>query len=125
MALLRMYIFSVCTCVKFRSSKFIRTVGTWKLSQQGRFWRYVPLPTKAVKVLFIMRQRSMAVWHSGHRVRLKKRRSRVRIPPWYKVLGEIIAMLLCVIDLKCIVCVLKKINEWTNWHKKIRRKTGG
>jgi hypothetical protein len=28
---------------------------------------------------------AMAAWHSGHRVRLYNRRSRIRIPPWCKV----------------------------------------
>jgi hypothetical protein len=37
--------------------------------------------------------------------------TRVRIPPGYKVLRKNIAMLLCVFDLICIVCVLKKRNK--------------
>jgi hypothetical protein len=31
---------------------------------------------------------SLAVWHSSNRVRLQNRISRVRIPPWCKVLGK-------------------------------------
>jgi hypothetical protein len=35
-------------------------------------------------------------------------KTRVRIPPGYKDMGENVAMLPCFIDLICIVCVLKR-----------------
>jgi hypothetical protein len=41
----------------------------------------------------------------------QKQKTRVRIPPGYEDFREIIAMLLCKIDLICIVCVLKKRNN--------------
>jgi hypothetical protein len=41
----------------------------------------------------------------------RKEHSRVRIPPGYKFFWETMAMLLCVIDLMCSVCVLKKTNK--------------
>jgi hypothetical protein len=34
-------------------------------------------------------------------------KTRVRIPPGYKVFKEILASLLCIADLKCIGCVFK------------------
>jgi hypothetical protein len=41
----------------------------------------------------------------------RRQQTRVRIPPGYKVFRENMAMLLCVFDLLCIVCVLKNINK--------------
>jgi hypothetical protein len=38
----------------------------------------------------------------------QRQQTRVRIPLGYKVFRKNIAMLLCVFDLICIVCVLKK-----------------
>jgi hypothetical protein len=38
----------------------------------------------------------------------KEQKTRVRIPPGYKVLWDAIAMLLSTIDSICIVCVLKR-----------------
>jgi hypothetical protein len=50
----------------------------------------------------------MVQWTSHPLQRLK---TRVQFLPWYTVLRENIAMLLCVIDLICNVWVLKKINK--------------
>jgi hypothetical protein len=38
-------------------------------------------------------------------------KTRVRIPPGYQDCREIVAMLLCKIDLDCMVCMLKKRNK--------------
>jgi hypothetical protein len=46
-------------------------------------------------------------------------KTRVRIPPGYKVLEEVIAMLLYAIDLVCIVCVLKRRSKGIG-HKKFK-----
>jgi hypothetical protein len=53
-------------------------------------------------------------WHSPEELQ-----TRVRIPRGYKVLRRIIATLLCIIDLICIVCVLKNINKPPPPKKKI------
>jgi hypothetical protein len=47
-------------------------------------------------------------------------KTRVRIPPGYKVLEEVIAMLLYAIDLIYIVCVLKKRSKGMYWPQKIK-----
>jgi hypothetical protein len=45
--------------------------------------------------------------------------TRVRFPPGYKVFREIIATQLFMIDLICIVCVLKKEKNVRHWQKYI------
>jgi hypothetical protein len=42
---------------------------------------------------------------------LEVRKTRVRTPPGFTVFRHNIAMLLSIIDLKCIVCVLKRRNK--------------
>jgi hypothetical protein len=56
----------------------------------------------------------MAAWRSGHQICLK---NRVRIPPGYKVSRENISMLLCTIDLICMV--LNLLEKWRHWTQKI------
>jgi hypothetical protein len=45
----------------------------------------------------------------------QEQKTRVRIPPGYRVFRENKAMLFCLIDLICIVCVLKKRNNLQNY----------
>jgi hypothetical protein len=51
---------------------------------------------------------ALAAWHSGHRVRLQNRRSRVRNPPG--CIHTYIAVLLSKLNIHCYCAYLRKIN---------------
>jgi hypothetical protein len=48
---------------------------------------------------------ALAVWHSGHRVRLQNRRSRVRIPPGCKVFRALNTLQFSKLIIYCTYCV--------------------
>jgi hypothetical protein len=54
---------------------------------------------------------ALAAWRRGHRISLGDSRPGFEFPQGVRFLGKNIAMLSCVFEFKCIVCVLKKRNK--------------